>query len=350
MKVGVFGASGYVGGELLRLLLAHPKVEVSAATSNTYANEYVHRVHPNLKGQTTLKFIKSDPFKVAGLCDILFVATPHGVSSSFMPQLIEAGLKVIDTSADFRLKNPNDYVKWYGWSHKNPDLLSKAVYGLPELHREEIKKAQLVAVPGCMATAGILALAPIVKSGKIEINRIVMDFKVGSSGAGAKPSLSTHHSEHFGVIRPYKPVGHRHTAEIEQELSLLCGERIKVSMSAHAVNIVRGILSTCHTFLKESVTPIEVWRIYREFYSNEPFIRFIRDVKGIYRYPDPKIVVGSNFCDIGFEIDEHTGRLVVLSAIDNLMKGAAGTAIQDMNIMCGWDEREGLRYYALHPV
>ncbi|MEM2341177.1 MAG: N-acetyl-gamma-glutamyl-phosphate reductase [Candidatus Bathyarchaeia archaeon] len=350
MRVGIFGASGYVGGELLRLLLAHPKVEVTAATSNTYADEYVYRVHPNLKGQTTLKFIKSDPFKVANLCDILFISTPHGVSSTFMPHLIEVGLKVIDTSADFRLKSPDDYVKWYGWSHKSPDLLKKAVYGLPELHREEIKRAQLVAVPGCMATAGILALAPIVKSGKIEGNRIVIDFKVGSSGAGAKPSLSSHHSEHYSIVRPYKPVGHRHTAEIEQELKSLSNEDIRVSMSAHAVNMVRGILSTCHTFLRSPIIAVEIWRLYREFYASEPFIRFIRDVKGIYRYPDPKIVVGSNYCDIGFEIDEHTNRLVILSAIDNLMKGAAGTAVQDMNIMCGWDEREGLRYSALHPV
>ncbi|MBS7606781.1 MAG: N-acetyl-gamma-glutamyl-phosphate reductase [Candidatus Bathyarchaeia archaeon] len=350
MRVGIFGASGYVGGELLRLLLAHPRVEVTAATSNTYAGEYVHRVHPNLKGQTTLKFIKSDPAKVMGLCDILFVATSHGVSSTFIPQLLESGLKVIDTSADFRLKNPENYVKWYGWSHKCPELLEKAVYGLPELHRKEIKDAQLVAVPGCMAAAGILALAPIVRSNKVERDRIVIDFKVGSSGAGAKPSLSTHHSEHYSVVRPYKPVGHRHTAEIEQELSLLCGERVRVSMSAHAVNMVRGILSTCHVFLREPVTSIEVWRTYREFYANEPFIRFMRDVKGVFRYPDPKIVVGSNYCDIGFEIDEYTNRLVILSAIDNLMKGAAGTAVQDMNIMCGWDEGEGLRYSALHPI
>lgn len=350
MKVGIFGASGYVGGELLRLLLSHSKIEVTVATSNTYADEYVHRVHPNLKGQTTLKFTKSDPAKVADLCDILFVATPHGVSSTFVPQLLEVGLKVIDTSADFRLKNPEDYVEWYGWSHKNPETLEKAVYGLPELHRGEIRTAQLVAVPGCMATAGILALAPIIKSAKAERDRIVIDFKVGSSGAGAKPSLSSHHSEHYSVVRPYKPVGHRHTAEIEQELSLLCGEKIKISMSAHAVNMVRGILSTCHVFLKELITSIEVWRAYREFYANEPFIRFIRDVKGLYRYPDPKIVVGSNYCDIGFEIDEHVNRLVAFSAIDNLMKGAAGTAVQDMNIMCGWDEREGLRYSTPHPI
>jgi len=350
VRVGVFGASGYVGGELLRLLLSHPKVEISAATSNAHAGEYVYRVHPNLRGRATLKFVRSDPDKVAELCDILFVATPHGVSSKFVPVLLEVGLKIIDLSADFRLKNPKDYEKWYGWSHRNPDVLEKSVYGLPELHRDEIKKAQLIAVPGCMAAAGILALAPIVKSGKIDVNRIVVDFKVGSSGAGVKPSISTHHAEHYSIVRPYKPVGHRHTAEIEQELSLLCSGRVVVSMSAHAVNMVRGILSTCHTFLNGPMASAEVWRIYREFYSGEPFIRFIRDVKGLYRYPDPKIVVGSNYCDIGFELDEHADRLVVLSAIDNLMKGAAGTAVQDMNIMCGWDETEGLRYLAPHPI
>ncbi|MBS7604851.1 MAG: N-acetyl-gamma-glutamyl-phosphate reductase [Candidatus Bathyarchaeia archaeon] len=350
MRVGVFGASGYVGGELLRLLLSHPKVEVTAATSNTYAGEYIYRVHPNLRGQTTLRFIKSDPEKVSSLCDILFVATPHGVSSKFIPSLLETGIKIIDLSADFRLKNPKDYEKWYGWSHNSPETLEKSVYGLPELHREEIKKAQLVAVPGCMAAAGILALAPIVKSGKIDVDKIVIDFKVGSSGAGVKPSISTHHAEHYSIVRPYKPIGHRHTAEIEQELSLLCNRRVVISMSAHAVNMVRGILSTCHTFLNEPVTSAEVWRIYRELYSGEPFIRFVRDVKGLYKYPDPKIVVGSNYCDIGFELDEHAGRLVILSAIDNLMKGAAGTAVQDMNIMCNWDEREGLRYLTPHPI
>ncbi len=350
MRVGIFGASGYVGGELLRLLLAHPKVEVTAATSNTYAGEYIYRVHPNLRGQTKLKFIKSEPDKVSDLCDILFVATPHGVSSSFIPQLIDSDLKIIDMSADFRLKNPSDYIKWYGWEHSNPDLLRKAVYGLPELHRDEIKQAKLIAVPGCMATAGILALAPIIKSNKIDRNRIVIDFKVGSSGAGAKPTRSSHHSEHYSIVRPYKPVGHRHTAEIEQELSLLCNDKVRVAMSAHAVNMVRGILSTCHVFLKEPIKLIDVWRSYREFYAGEPFIRFVRDVKGIFRYPDPKIVVGSNYCDLGFEIDKHANRLVILSAIDNLMKGAAGTAVQDMNIICGWDEREGLNYSAPHPI
>lgn len=350
MKVAVFGASGYVGGELLRLLLRHPRVEVSSATSNRYAGEFIQRVHPNLRGQTKLKFVTSDPGRIVHECDMLFVATPHGVSSAFMPQILEAGLRVVDVSADFRLKNPEDYPRWYGWGHKHPELLQEAVYGLPELHRSEIEKAQLVAGPGCMAVTAILALAPLVKSGKIEKNRIVADLKVGSSGAGAKPSRSSHHAEHYSVVRAYKPVGHRHTAEIEQELSALAGEEVSVGMSAHAVNMVRGILGTFHVFSAGKVSSAEMWRLYRSFYDKEPFIRLVRDTKGIFRYPDPKIVVGSNYCDVGFEIDERLNRLVILSALDNLIKGAAGTAVQDMNIMYGWDEREGLADSGLHPV
>jgi len=350
MKVGVLGGSGYVGGELLRLLLGHSEVEVVAATSDRYSDEFIHRVHPNLRGETKLKFVKSEPAKIAGRCDLLFAATPHGVSSNLAPQILETGVRMVDASADFRLKNPEDYLKWYGWNHKHPELLSKAVYGLPELHREKIKTAQLVAGPGCMAAAAILALAPIVKAGKIEKNRVVADLKVGSSGAGAKPSLSSHHAEHYSAVRPYKPVGHRHTAEIEQELTALAGDKVSVSLSAHAVNMVRGILATCHVFPTEEISSAEIWRLYRDFYGGEPFIRLVRDRKGIFRYPDPKILAGSNYCDVGFEIDEHADRLVILSALDNLMKGAAGTAVQDMNIMCGWDEKEGLRDSGLHPV
>ncbi|MBS7615094.1 N-acetyl-gamma-glutamyl-phosphate reductase [Candidatus Bathyarchaeota archaeon] len=350
MKVSIVGASGYVGGELLRILLGHPNVEIADVTSNSYAGEFVHRVHPNLRGQTSLKFVMSDPQKIAGSCDLIFVSTPHGVSSGFMSQLLETGQKVIDLSADFRLKNPDYYVKWYGWNHKCPELLEKAVYGLPELHRKEIEKAHLVANPGCMAATGILALAPIVKTEFIEKDRIVVDFKVGSSGAGGKPSLSSHHPEHYSVVRPYKPVGHRHTAELEQELSMVAGERVQVAMSAHAVNMVRGILGTCHVFLKNPIMLTDIWRLYRGFYGQEPFIRLVHDKKGVFRYPDPKIVVGSNYCDIGFEIDEYANRIVLLSALDNLMKGAAGTAVQNMNIMCGWDEKLGLTSAGLHPI
>ncbi|RLI05110.1 N-acetyl-gamma-glutamyl-phosphate reductase [Candidatus Bathyarchaeota archaeon] len=350
VRVGIIGGSGYTGGELLRLLLLHPEVEITQVTSREYAGEYLFRIHSNLRGLTNLQFDKPDLSKTIRLCDLVFLSTPHGVSSKLTPQLLDSGLKVIDLSADFRLRNPEDYPRWYGWSHPNPDLLKKAVYGLPELHREEIRKAQLIACPGCMAIVTILALAPIIKANLVEKEKIVADVKIGSSGAGAKPTRSTHHSERFGVVRPYKPTGHRHTAEIEQELSLISKSSIKVSMSAHAVNIVRGILSTVHAFLTEKIDIATLWKTYRSFYQNEPFIRLIRDRKGLYRLPDPKIVVGSNFCDIGFEIDNHTNRLVVLGAIDNLIKGAAGTAVQNMNILLGIDEKTGLNQLALHPM
>ena len=350
MRVGIVGASGYVGGELLRLLLSHPKVEVTLATSRKLRGEYVHRVHPNLRGITNLKFASPDSTKIADSCDLLFMATPHGASSRVLPQLLATGLRIIDTSADFRLKNPNDYKEWYGWAHPCPELLKKAVYGLPELHKNEIKKAELVACPGCMAISAILALAPIVKLDKVERDKIVVDAKIGSSGAGAKPSLSTHHAERFGVVRPYKPVGHRHTPEIEQELSVLAGEQVKVSMSTHAVNMVRGILATCHVFLTSPLAIADVWRYYRGFYKGAPFIRFVRDRKGIFRFPDPKVVVGSNYCDIGFETDDRANRLVVMAAIDNLVRGAAGTAVQCMNLMLSLEEKTGLEHPGLHPV
>jgi N-acetyl-gamma-glutamyl-phosphate/LysW-gamma-L-alpha-aminoadipyl-6-phosphate reductase len=350
MRAGIVGASGYVGGELLRLLLLHPKVEVTTATSRRYRGKYVHRVHPNLRGITDLKFSDLETSKVTDLCDILFTALPHGVSSRSLAGLFETGLRIIDTSADFRLKDQNDYPIWYKWKHPCPELLKEAVYGLPELHRKEIKNARLIACPGCMAISAILALAPVVKANKIERNRIVVDAKIGSSGAGAKPSSSTHHAERSGVVRPYKPVGHRHTSEIEQELSLLAKNEIKISMSSHAVSMVRGILATCHTFMNSPLELIDVWRLYRDFYDREPFIRMVRDRKGIFRFPDPKILVGSNYCDIGFDIDERTGRLVVMSAIDNLIKGAAGTAVQNMNITLGFNEKDGLYQPGLHPV
>ncbi|MEM2895960.1 MAG: N-acetyl-gamma-glutamyl-phosphate reductase [Candidatus Bathyarchaeia archaeon] len=350
MGIGIIGGSGYVGGELLRLLLFHPKIELSAVVSREYANEYVYRVHPNLRSLTQLKFIPFEIDRISNDCDIVFTATPHGASLKIVPELLKLGMKVIDMSADFRLKNPEDYVKWYGWKHTNPELLKEAVYGLPELHREEIKNARLVACPGCMSTSATLGLAPLVKAGVIENDRIVIDAKIGSSGAGSKPSISTHHAERFGVIRPYKPVGHRHIAEIEQELNLLTNNRVKISFSAHAVNIVRGILATIHTFLKRDLTIPDVWKIYRSTFQGEPFIRLVRDQKGLYRYPDPKVIIGSNFCDIGFELDSHVNRLVVMSAIDNVMKGASGQGIQCLNIMLGIDERTGLNIPSAHPI
>jgi len=347
IKVVVLGASGYVGGELLRILINHPDVTVAAAGSVHYAGEYVHRVHPNLKGTIEMKFSGEDPLKLASGADVVFCALPHGSSLKVVPKLMDLGVRIVDMSADFRLADAELYKTWYGYEHPYPDLIRKFVYGLPELHREQIKAARHIAAPGCMAAAAILALAPIAKAMDIE-GPIVVDAKIGSSGAGGKPSLATHFSERFGVVRPYKPVGHRHTAEIEQELKLVSGKDNKVAMSAHAVNMVRGILTTSHVFTGTDIA--EVWKALRSFYVSEPFIRFIRDKGGLYRYPDPKIVIGSNFADIGFEVDPHVNRLVMLSAIDNLMKGAAGSAVQSMNLSLGLNEKAGLGMAAIHPV
>jgi [amino group carrier protein]-6-phospho-L-2-aminoadipate/5-phospho-L-glutamate reductase len=352
VKVSVLAASGYIGGELVRLLLQHPEVELVAATSRKYDGEYVFRVHPNLRGITELKFTSLDPSKITSSSDLVFAALPHGESVKVVPQLADAGMKVVDLSADFRLSDKGQYPAWYGYAHPRPDLLGKFVLSIPEINRERVKGARLVSSPGCMAITTILALAPLLKQKSLGIDRdhIVVDAKIGSSGAGGKPSLSTHFSERFGVVRPYKPAGHRHSAEIEQVLASVSGEDVKVSMSAHAVNMVRGILSTSHLFTSSPPTPIDVWKAYREMYSGSFFIRLVRDKQGPFRLPDPKLVVGSNFCDIGFEIEERTGRLVTLSATDNLVKGAAGNAVQSMNLMLGFDEKTGLAMAPLHPV
>ncbi len=348
VKVSIVGASGYVGGELLRILSKHPNVELASLTSRQYAGEYVHKVHPNLKGVVSARFVGEDPVTAASKADVVFLALPHKASVKVVPEIMKLGVKIIDMSADFRLKDPEQYKVWYSYEHPYPDLLKKFVYGLPELHREELKGAQYVSAPGCMATAAIISLAPLYKY--LSDLPIIVDAKIGSSGAGGKPSLSTHYSERYGVIRPYKPAGHRHAAEIEQELSRLRGKEVKVGMSAHAVNIVRGILTTSHVITDREITVQELWRAYREFYNGEPFVRFMMDKTGLYKYPDPKVVVGSNFADIGFDFDKHSSRVVALGAIDNLIKGAAGSAVQSMNLMLNFDEKLGLDFPAIHPV
>jgi len=349
VKASIVGASGYVGGELLRILAQHPRVELKALTSRQYAGEYVHKVHPNLKGIINAKFTGDDPVKASADADVVFLALPHKSSVNVVPELIKSGVKIIDMSADFRLKSPEAYVKWYGYQHPHPELLEKFVYGLPELHREELKGAKYVSAPGCMAAASIISLAPLVKK-YTPSAPVIVDAKIGSSGAGGKPSPSTHFSERYGVVRPYKPTGHRHTGEIEQELSLISGKKIEAAMSAHAVNMVRGILTTSHFITDAELNLQDIWKAYREFYPSEPFVRFMMDKTGLYRFPDPKIVIGSNFADIGFDIDPHVKRVVVFGAIDNLIKGAAGSAVQSMNLMFGFNEKEGLNMAALHPV
>ncbi len=352
VRVGILAASGYIGGELLRLLLRHPEVEVTTATSRKYAGEYVFRVHPNLRGTTELRFSALDASKLSSSADVVFAAMPHGESVKVVPQLADAGLRVIDLSADFRLNDREQYPGWYGYDHPRPDLLEKFVFAIPEINREQLKGARLVSSPGCMAITAILALAPLLKEKSLGVDRdhIIVDAKVGSSGAGGKPSLSTHFSERYNVVRPYKAAGHRHSAEVEQVLQAMAEEKVKVSMSAHAVNMVRGILITSHLFTSSPPKPLDVWKAYRSMYTGSYFVRLVRDKQGPFRLPDPKLVIGSNFCDIGFEIEERTSRLVALSATDNLIKGAAGNAIQSMNLMLGFDEKTGIAMAPLHPV
>ncbi|MHA1231593.1 MAG: N-acetyl-gamma-glutamyl-phosphate reductase [Candidatus Helarchaeota archaeon] len=349
MKIGIIGASGYTGGELVRLLIGHPQVEIQYITSRRYAGKHVHTIHPNLRHICKIKF---ETFEVnrATECDVIFLAVPNGASMNIVPDIIETGVKIIDLSADFRLENLSEYKKYYG-EHACPELLEKRVYGLPELYRDEIKKASLVATCGCMATSTILGLAPIINADFVDTEHITADSKIGSSGAGRSSfSFATHHPERANVVRPYKVTGHRHSAEINQELSKIAKKEISVAFSAHGVNMVRGILTTIQVFINREVEDKELWKLFRSKYNKEPFIRIVKQQTGNFRLPDPKIVNGSNFCDVGFEIDQYMPRIVILSALDNLIKGASGSAVQSMNLMFGLDETTGLMYPGLHPI
>lgn len=344
IKAAIVGGSGYTGGELLRILEGHPKIQVEAVTSRKQHNRSVSKVHPNLRGQTDLKFI--DPQELSrktGQLDILFLRTPHGASMKLIDDYHQVG-KIVDLSADFRLKDPDDYPKWYGKKHLKPEFLSKFVYGLPELYRADLRGANYVASPGCTATSAIIPLHPIVREFQGKIRAVVVDSKVGSSAGGAKFGPGSHHPERRDVIRSYKPTGHRHTAEMEQELG------IQVCFSPHAVELVRGIMSTIHVFLDLEYEEKDIWQIYLKYYQDEPFIRLVKERRGLYRYPEPKLLMGTNFLEIGFEKDQMTNRLVIMSALDNLVKGAAGQAVQAANLMLGFEETTGLKRIGLHPI
>ncbi|MEM3031409.1 MAG: N-acetyl-gamma-glutamyl-phosphate reductase [Nitrososphaerota archaeon] len=349
-RIGVVGASGYTGGELLRILAVHPAVEVTYATSREYAGKPLTAIHPHFRGfYEGLKFSQLSLDGLANKCDLVFVNTPHGVSAGLVPKILEMGIQVVDLSADFRLKDSGEYRIWYGVEHPAPDLLAKSVYGLPELHREELRHAQLVACPGCNSTAALISLIPAVESRIILDERLFVDVKVGSSEAGIKASLGTHHPERANVIRPYDVTGHRHVAEVEQELSRLAGRRVAVGLVPHAVGSVRGALATSHAWLsRDGIDEQEVWRVYARRYGREPFIRIVRGAP--FKYPDPKYVVGSNFSDVGFGVESRIGRVALIAAIDNLMKGAAGQAVQCMNLVLGFDERTGLHFPPLRPA
>jgi len=344
ITVSILGGSGYAGGELLRILLSHPKVKIQDVTSRQFAGKPVSLAHPNLRKVTDLVFVHPDKLTK---CDLLFVALPNGSSMSKMKDLIKIAKKIIDLGADFRLHDPQVFESWYHLKHLAPELLAKFVYGIVELNRAQIKKANYIACAGCEATVSTLALYPLVKHGLIGEN-VIIDAKMSSSQVGMAPSLSTHHPERAGAVRSYMPTGHRHTAEIEQELSKF--KKMQVAISATAIDMVRGLLVTIQTIPKSGISEKDVWRAYRAEYQNEPFIRIVKEAQGIYRYPEPKILMGTNWCDIGFELGSRTNRLVIIGAIDNLVKGTAGQAVQAMNVMLGFDERLGLEFCGLHPV
>jgi LysW-gamma-L-alpha-aminoadipyl-6-phosphate/LysW-L-glutamyl-5-phosphate reductase len=343
MRVSIIGASGYVGGELARLLLFHPQVELAQVTSERLAGKPFSTTHPNLRGHTALQFV---PAASVELCDVLFLALPHGEAARKIEQFAALAPRIVDCSADFRLRDADAYARWYGQPHPAPDWLAKFVYGLPELHREQIRAASYVSGVGCNATASNLALLPLARAGLLDPARdVVIEVKVGSSEGGAQSSDSSHHPERSGVVRSFAPTGHRHTAEVLAATGL---ERVHLSITS--VELVRGALATAHVFPRQPLAEKDLWRAYRAAYSGEPFVRIVRERQGTYRLPEPKILAGSNYADVGFALDEATGRVVSICAIDNLMKGAAGTAVQCMNLMCGFDERIGLGFPGLHPV
>ena len=342
IRVAIAGGSGYAGGELLRLLLAHPDAEVAQVTSERLAGKFVHRSHPNLRGLTRLRYV---PLGELSSCDVVFSCLPHGASARQIDTFLANAERVVDLGADFRLGDPGEYERFYGQPHPRPDLLGRFVYGIPEVSRTALRSASLVACAGCNATASILALRPLFVEQVAK--SVVIEVKVGSSEAGNRASEASHHPERSGAMRSYKPTGHRHLAEIR---AVLGGTGAGIHFSATAVEMVRGILATCHVFVNRDIDEKELWKIYRRAYAEEPFVRIVKERRGIHRYPDPKLLAGSNYCDVGFERDPHAGRVVVMSAIDNLMKGAAGQAVQAFNIMHGLPERRALEFPGLHPA
>jgi N-acetyl-gamma-glutamyl-phosphate/LysW-gamma-L-alpha-aminoadipyl-6-phosphate reductase len=318
-------------------------VEVKQVTSRSHLGEYVYQVHPNLRKRTQLKF--SDPATLEP-ADILFLAQPHGQAQHHIEEYASLAPKIIDLAADFRLRDASFYEHWYGEKHTAPEWLSKFVYGLPELHRAEMGTANYVSGVGCNATASNLALLPLVKAELLEASApILIEIKVGSSESGAEGNAGSHHAERANVIRTFSAFGHRHTAEVIQEMGI-----DNVSLTMTAVDLVRGVLATAHARVKQGVTTKDLWKAYRAAANENPFLRIVKEQRGIYRVPEPKILAGTNYADLGFELDESNGHVVSMCAIDNLMKGASGSAVQCMNLMMGWEETTGLEFMGLHPI
>ncbi len=342
LKVGIVGATGYTGVELLRLLVGHEQVDIQVVTSNSEKDNYVTDIFPSLSGYLDLKFSEHDSPALAE-CDVVFFATPHAASMYKIPELLNANVKVIDMSSDFRLLDDEQWQFWYGIEHAAPELLKSAVYGLPEINRDQISKADLVANPGCYPTAVSLGLLPLLEEGIVDLNSLIADAKSGVSGAGRKAAMAGLFSEASETFKAYGVSGHRHLPEICQTLSLCSGQAVDITFVPHLVPMVRGIFATLYARLKQM--DIDVTDIYTTRYINEPFV----DVLPNGSQPDTRGVRGTNMCRIAVSQSKGSDKLVVLSVIDNLVKGAAGQAIQNMNIMFGLDEVSGLNLPAIYP-
>jgi N-acetyl-gamma-glutamyl-phosphate/LysW-gamma-L-alpha-aminoadipyl-6-phosphate reductase len=339
IRAAVVGAAGYIGGELLRLLVGHPEVELAAATSTRLAGRRVDGSHPNLRGLTDLTFMEPGAL---GEYDVLFLAVPHRESMSTLAHHAAMAKLLIDLSGDFRLADPATYERYYGVPHREPGAVASFVGGPVELNRGALRTADRISVPGCMATAAILAVHPLAADGLVQ-GEILVDARTGSSGSGATSGPENQHAVRSRALRVYAPHGHRHVAEISQALGL------RARMTVTAVEAVRGVQVLCHATLAEGVDERTVRRSMREHYEDEPFVRVVAERRGLHRHPDPKILSGSNYCDVGFVLEHGTRNVLLMGALDNLVKGGAGAAVQAMNVRQGWPESLGLTFPGLHP-
>jgi N-acetyl-gamma-glutamyl-phosphate reductase len=345
MKVGIIGATGYAGQELVRLLLQHPKVDLAWVTSNTYKGQPFDRSYGNFVKIFEEECIEQHIEELSQGVDAIFLATPHGLSASLVHEALLNKVVIIDLSADFRMKDENIYAEWYGEKHSKPHLLNTAVYGLCELYRDRIKETKLVANPGCYPTATTLGLYPLLKEKLIDTKSIIVDAKSGVSGAGRSLKIGSHYNEVNESTKAYGIGVHRHTPEIEEQLSRVADEAIIINFTPHLIPMHRGILITAYANLKDTYQYEYIQDIYKSYYKDEYFVRLLNEGN----YPETRWVKGSNFCDINFKIDPRTNRIIVVSAIDNLIKGAAGQAVQNMNIIFGFDEELGLMQVPMFP-
>ena len=345
IKVGIIGATGYAGSELVRILLGHKDVEIKWYGSRSYIDKKYASIYQNFFQLVDTNCMDDNMEVLADQVDVIFTATPQGLCASLVNEEILSKVKIIDLSADFRIKDVKVYEEWYKLEHKSPQFIEEAVYGLCEINREDVKKARLVANPGCYTTCSILTCYPLVKEGIIDPNTIIVDAKSGTSGAGRGAKVDNLFCEVNENMKAYGVATHRHTPEIEEQLGYACGEKITINFTPHLVPMNRGILATAYASLKKDVTYEEVKAIYDKYYADEKFVRVLeKDV-----CPQTKWVEGSNYVDVNFKIDPRTNRIIMMGAIDNLVKGAAGQAVQNMNLMFGLKESEGLELVPMFP-